>query len=80
MFQIHRDVRMITFVSKERGNTSSGARSIIVSEFCQREEFRPIVLLIVAIDLNVLFQGLIYLFGLSVSLRVITGGEVELHI
>jgi len=80
MFQIHEDIQMVTFVSEERGNTSSGAQSIIVSEFCQREEFGPIVLLIIAIDSNILFKGLIRLFGLSVGFGVITGGEVELHI
>jgi len=71
---------MITFVSKERCNTSSGARSIIVSELCQREEFGPIVLLIIAMGSNVLFQGLICSFGLSVGFRVITRGEMEFHI
>jgi len=80
MFQIHGDVQMKIFVSEERGNASSGAQSIIVSEFCQREEFGPIVLLIIAIDSNVLFQGLICSFSLSVSFGVITRGEVELHI
>ena len=71
---------MITFVSKERGNTSSGSRSIIVSEFRQREEFGQIVLLIVAIDLNILFQGLICSLGLSICFGVITGGGVEFPI
>jgi len=79
-FRIHGDIWMITFVNKERDNTSSGARSIIVSEFCQREEFGPVVLLIIAIDLNILFPGLICSFSLSVSFRVITRGEMELHI
>ena len=71
---------MVTFVSEERGNTSRGARSIIVSELRQREEFGPVVLLIIAIDSNVLFQGLICSFSLSVGFGVITGGEMELHI
>jgi len=71
---------MITFVSEERGDASSGAQSIIVSELHQREEFGPIVLLIIAIDSNVLFQGLIRLFGLSIGFGVITRGEMELHI
>jgi len=71
---------MVNFVSKERGNASSGAWSIIVSEFCQGEEFGPIVLLVIAIDSNVLFQGLICLFSLSIGFRVITRGEMELHI
>jgi len=62
------------------GHDSSGAWSIIVGEFHQREEFGPIVLLIIAIDSNVLFQGLICLFGLSVGFRMITRGEMELHI
>ena len=51
-----------------------------VSKLCQREEFGPVVLLIIAIDSNVLFQGLIRLFGLSVDFGVITRGETELHI
>ena len=71
---------MITFVSEKGCNASSGARSIVVSELRQREEFGPVVLLIIAIDSNVLFQGLICLLGLSVSFGVITGGEMELHI
>jgi len=79
-FWIHRDVWIITFVSKERGNTSSGTQSIIVSKFCQREEFGPIVLLTIATDSNVLFQDLICLFSLSVGFGVITRGEMEPHI
>jgi len=71
---------MITFVSEEGGNAHSGTWSIIVSKFRQREEFRPIVLLVIAIDSNVLFQGLIRSFSLSISFGVITGGEMELHI
>jgi len=71
---------MVTFVSEERGNASSGIQSIIVSEFHQQEEFGPIVLLIVAIDSNILFQGLIHSFSLSISFGVITGGKMELHI
>ena len=71
---------MVTLVSKEGGNTSSGARSIIVSELHQREEFGPVVLLIIAIDSNVLFQGLIHSFGLSVGFGMITGGEMGFHI
>jgi len=71
---------VITFVSKERGNTSSGTWSIVVSELCQREEFGPVVLLIIAIDSNILFQGLIHSFSLSIGFGVITGGEMELHI
>jgi len=46
----------------------------------QREEFGPIVLLIVAIDSNILFQDLIHLFSLFISFRMITRGEVEFHI
>ena len=44
------------------------------------EEPRPIVLLIVAIDVSILFQGLICTFSLSISFGVVTGGEMEPHI
>ena len=71
---------MVTFVSEERGNASGGAWSIIVGEFRQREEFGPIVLLVIEIDSNVLSQGLICLFGLSLGFRMISRGEMEFHI
>jgi len=36
--------------------------------------------LVVAIDLEVLFQSLISSFGLSITFRMISGSEVKLHV
>src|SRR3984893_3539103 len=79
-FRVHRYIRMITLVRKEWGNPRSGARSIVVGEFCQGEEFRPVVLLIIAVTMEVLFQRLVSSFRLSVALRVIPRSEVQGHI
>ena len=84
MFRMNRYVRMVVqmvaFIGREQGYSSHGVWSVIVCELCDRKEVRPIVLLIVAIDLEVLFQGLVHAFGLSITLGVISRGEVELHV
>ena len=71
---------MVALVGKEWSYSSRGVRSIVVSELRNWKKVEPIVLLIVVIDLEVLFQGLVHAFGLSVTLGVISGGEVELHV
>ena len=43
---------------------------IIVREFCERQEIRSIILLIIAIDVKILFDGLIHMFSLTISLGV----------
>src|ERR1700730_11372260 len=80
VFRVHRYIRMITLVRKEWGNPCSGARSIVVGEFRQGQEFGPDVLLIIAVTMEVLFQRLVSSFCLSVALRVIPRGEVQGHI
>ena len=52
----------------------------VVCEFGEREEFRPIVLLVIATYVKILFQHLIETFGLSVTFWVITQNEMDLHI
>ena len=71
---------MVTFVGKERGYPCSGNRGIVVSKFRKREQGVPVVLLIIAKYPQVLFQGLIGPFGLSVTFGMVSGGEVELHV
>ena len=44
--------------------------SIIIDKFCEGKELIPIVLLIVAEDVKVLFEDLINAFSLTVRLRV----------
>src|ERR1700730_9569056 len=79
-FRVHQYIRMITLVREEWGNPRSGARSIVVGEFRQGQEFGPVVLLIIAVTMEVLFQRLVSSFRLSVALRVIPRGEVQGHI
>ena len=54
-FGMNHEVQMVPFVCKERQDTSGSARDVIISEFHKRKEFRPIVLLIVTVDSNILF-------------------------
>ena len=67
---------MIAFVSVERGDLCCGAWGIVVRELAEQEELVPVVLLVVAVDPDVLFQGLISALGLPITFRMITQGEV----
>ena len=80
MVKVHGDAGMVSLVSKERGDSHGGIRGIIIGEFSDGKQIRPIVLLVVAIYSEVLFQGLIHLFSLSVTLGVITRGKMEFHV
>ena len=80
MLGVYCDVRMISFVGKERGYSCSSTWSIVVCEFCKRKKFGPIVLLIIAVYLEVLFQCLVGVFGLSVSFWVISRSEMKLDV
>ena len=71
---------MVTLIGKEWGGTGSGVGCIIICKFCERLEVRPVILLIVVVDSEVLFQGLVGVFGLSVTFRVISRGEMKLHV
>ena len=71
---------MISFIGKERGYSCSSTRSIVVCELHKCKEFRPIVLLIIAVYAEILFQCLVGAFGLSVSFWVISGSEMKLHV
>jgi hypothetical protein len=55
-------------------------QSIVVSKFSEGKERRPVVLLVVAEYMEVLFECLIESFSLSVSFRMIARGEVNLHV
>jgi len=77
---VYRDVRVITLVGEEWGYTGGSTRSIVVSELREWEKSFPIVLLIVAVNLDVLFQCLICVFGLSVAFRVVSRGEMKPHV
>ena len=48
----------------------------LISEFCKREELIPVVLLIVAVDSEILFESLIGAFSLTVSFGMVTQSAV----
>ena len=74
------DVWVVSFVGKEGRGTSRCTRSIVVSEFSERKERQPVVLLVVAKYSEVLLKSLVESFSLSISFRVVARGEVNLHI
>ena len=74
------EIGMIALIGKEWRDSCNRTWSIIIGEFHKWKEHVPIVLLVVAEYLQVLFQGLISPFHLSITFRVISGGEVELHV
>ena len=49
---------------------------VVAGELREREKLSPVVLLVVAVIPDVLFQCLISAF----TFRMVTGGEVKLHI
>jgi hypothetical protein len=75
-FRVDRKVGMIAFVGEEWRNSGGSTQSIVVSELCKRKKISPVVLLIIAINSEILLQRLISSFCLSVSFRVIAGGEM----
>ena len=76
----HREVRVVAFVREEGRNAGGVVDGIVVGELGNGKEGRPVVLLIGAEGMEDLFEGLVNTFSLSVRLRVISGGEVKLHI
>src|SRR3984957_802070 len=74
------NVGVITFISEERRNTRCSTRSIVKSKLDQWKESFPVILLVVAVHTQILFQSLICSFSLPIAFRVISGSEVKLHI
>ena len=77
---VNSKIRVVTFVGKEWRNSGSDVRSIVVCEFCQGKQVRPIILLVIAVHLEILFESLVNTFGLTVAFRMMSGGEVKSHV
>ena len=78
--QVDGKVQVIPLVGIEWDNSGSCTQSVVVSKLCEQEQHEPVVLLIVAVDLDVLFQGLISALGLTVTFRMVPRGKVQLHV
>jgi hypothetical protein len=59
VLRVDSDVWVIAFVGKEQGCSCRCARSIVVSEFSEGKKRRPVILLVIAENPEVLFEGLI---------------------
>ena len=60
---------MVSLVSKERRHTSGLARRIVVGELSQRKQLGPVVLLVVAVSTEILFEDLIDLLSLTIPFQ-----------
>ena len=80
MLGVYCDVQVISLVCEEWGYSSGSTWSIVVCNLREWEKLFPVVLLVVAVNSDVLFQCLVGAFSLSVAFRMITGGEVKLHV
>ena len=74
------NVWVVALIGIEGRDTGGSTWCIIVCELGEWEQAKPIVLLVIAIDSDVLFQSLISSFGLSITFRMITQGEMKLHV
>jgi hypothetical protein len=65
--------RVITLVCKERRYAGRCVRSVVERKLSKREKLSPVVLVIRTIHADVLLEGLIHVFRLSVGLWVMAG-------
>ena len=64
------------FVGVEWGDLRCGTRGVVVCELAEGEELVPVVLLVVTVDPDILFQGLVSVLSLPVTFQMVTQGEV----
>ena len=69
---------MVTLVCEEGGHAGGGLRGVVVSELGVWQQRRPVILLVVDIHAQVLFQDLVGALGLPVGLGVVRSTEVGL--
>jgi len=53
-FRMYGEVRIVAFVRKEGRDAGGGTGSVIIGKFREGKEFGPVVLLVIAIDPNIL--------------------------
>lgn len=68
---------MLAKNGEERRDARGGVRSVVVHELREGPKISPVILVIVAVDSEILFEGLIDAFSLSVGLRMMSGGMVH---
>src|ERR1700753_1406959 len=71
---------IVTVVSKERGDLGGGVLCIIICELRNREEVGPVVLVIICVKSQISLNLLVRPLRLTVGLRVISCGIIQLNI
>jgi len=66
-------------VDEERRVLSGRMNLVVVLEFCEWHESHPIILPLIGKKTEILFQFLVDLFCLSISLRVVSCGSCQLN-
>jgi len=66
-------------VEEERRVLSGRTNLVVVLEFCKRQEPHPIILSLVGEESEILFQFLVDLFHLSITLWVVGSGGCQLN-
>jgi len=69
-FKGHFEFGMKTFISEEWGDHDFRVRGVVACKLSRGQEVNPVVLLIIDVHLEVLFQNLVDPFSLAVSLWV----------
>ena len=72
MLGVNSNVWVVALIGIEGHNTGGCTWHIVVCELREWEQAKPIVLLVIAVDSDVLFQSLISSFALSITFRMIT--------
>jgi len=65
---------MKTIISEKGEHLGGFLRCVVVGKFCKRQQFEPVVLLVIAEYAGVGFEGLIHSFGLTIGLRMESSG------
>src|SRR4030095_1031849 len=72
--------RIITVVYMEGGTTKTCVLSIIIRKLCKGQYIRLVILVMVTIDAEILFNALVYSFYLTVGLWVESGRKTLFQI
>ena len=72
--------RIVSVVGKEWRNLCSQMSRVVIRKLGDGEKVGPVVLLVIAVDSYILFEGLIRVFCLTIAFRMISRSEVEGHV
>ncbi|KNZ78834.1 hypothetical protein J132_09761, partial [Termitomyces sp. J132] len=70
---------VLSHVEEEWGKLGGCMNMVVVLEFSIGEEFVPVILVLVAEEVEILFQLLVYMLCLAIGLWIVGSGGVELH-